>query len=210
MTHAVSLDTRDAIVAGALASFGRHGLRKSTVVDIARMAGVSRSTVYEYFPDKAAIVEACAEAASARFYRHLAVAVNHGETLEDQLVRACVFVTQARRAIEPQAYFDSDEVNILLTRDSVTLLRECADFVAPYLRAATLTGEVRKDLDIPAAGEWIARMLFSLFTTASPSVDMGDADAVAAFVRDFVVRGLAGGRPARRTGHGPDRRGSGR
>ncbi|BBU21717.1 hypothetical protein AWC32_20190 [Mycobacterium xenopi] len=31
-----------------------------TIVDIARAAEVSRSTVYEYFRDKAAIVEACA------------------------------------------------------------------------------------------------------------------------------------------------------
>ena len=40
-------------------------------------------------------------------------------------------------------------------------------------------------------------MLFSLFTTPSPTFDMRDDDAVADFVRAFVVRGLADDRSPR-------------
>jgi AcrR family transcriptional regulator len=197
MTQATATETRDAIIAGAFACFRTYGLSKTTIVDIARESDVSRSTVYEYFKDKAAVVEACAESASQRFYRNMAKVVNRGETLEDQLVRACVFVTQARRVVEPEMYFDEEEVGVLLTRNAAVLLQECSDFVAPYLSAARLTGEVRKDLDVPAAGEWIARMLFSLFNTPSPNIDMHDDDAVAQFVRAFVVRGFTDDRPAR-------------
>jgi AcrR family transcriptional regulator len=75
MMHASALhqatDTREIIVKSAYACFGKHGLQKATIVDIAKQAGVSRSTVYEYFPDKAAILEACAENASERFYREM-------------------------------------------------------------------------------------------------------------------------------------------
>jgi AcrR family transcriptional regulator len=197
MTQATATETREAIIGGAFACFRTYGLRKTTIVDIARKADVSRSTIYEYFKDKAAIVEACAEAASQRFYRNMAKVVNRGETLEDQLVRACVFVTQARRVVEPEKYFDEEEVNVLLTRNAVVLLQECSDFVAPYLTAAKLTGEVRKDLDVAAAGEWIARILFSLFNTPSPRLDMHDDAAVAEFVRAFVIRGLVDDRPSR-------------
>jgi AcrR family transcriptional regulator len=197
MTQATATETLEAIIAGAFACFRTYGLRKTTIVDIARKADVSRSTVYEYFKDKAAIVEACAEAASQRFYRNMAKVVNRGETLEDQLVRACVFVTQARRVVEPEKYFDEEEVNVLLTRNAVVLLQECSDFVAPYLTAAKLTGEVRKDLDVAAAGEWISRILFSLFNTPSPRIDMHDDAAVTEFVRAFVIRGLVDDRPSR-------------
>lgn len=198
VTQATTPETREAIIAGAFACFRTYGLRKTTIVDIARKADVSRSTIYEYFKDKAEIVEACAEAASQRFYRNMAKVVNRGETLEDQLVRACVFVTQARRVVEPEKYFDEEEVGVLLTRNAAVLLQECGDFVAPYLTAAKLTGEVRKDLDVAAAGEWIGRILFSLFNTPSPIIDMRNEDAVADFVRPFVVQGLAGN-PARRS-----------
>jgi AcrR family transcriptional regulator len=71
-------DTREVIIESAIACFGRHGLTKTTVVDIARAADVSRSTVYEYFRDKAAIIEACAEHSSQRFYREMARAMGRG------------------------------------------------------------------------------------------------------------------------------------
>jgi hypothetical protein len=56
---------------------------------------------------------------------------------------------------------------------------------------------VRKDLDTVAAGEWYARMLFSLFSTPSASLDMDDARVVAEFVRAHAVHGFAPDRPAR-------------
>jgi AcrR family transcriptional regulator len=200
MTQATETDTRDAIISAAFACFRTRGLAKTTIVDIARAADVSRSTVYEYFRDKETVVEACAEAASQRFYRNMATAIDRhgGSTLEGRLVRAAVFVTQARQVLEPEVYFDEGEVNVMMTKNAATLLRECAEFLAPYMSAARLTGEVRSDLDIPSAAEWFARMLFSLFTTPSPTIDMRDDDAVAEFVRAYVVNGFLEAKTRRR------------
>jgi AcrR family transcriptional regulator len=196
-TEVTATDTRELIIESAFDCFRRHGLDKTTVVDIARAADVSRSTVYEYFRDKAAIVEACAEGASQKFYREMANAMRKGATLEEQLVFAGVFVASARRVIEPEDYFDVDEVSLLLTKNAAVLLRECTEFLAPYLGAAKLTGEVRKDLDVAAAGEWYARMLFSLFSTPSSMLNMDDDNVVAEFVRSHAVRGFTGARPGR-------------
>ncbi|MGA8127952.1 MAG: TetR/AcrR family transcriptional regulator, partial [Mycobacterium sp.] len=98
MTQASALtqptDTREVIVESAYECFRKQGLQKVTIVDIAKAAGVSRSTIYEYFRDKAAIVEACAEHASQWFYREMSSAMHLGGSLEDKLSRAAVFVTQ--------------------------------------------------------------------------------------------------------------------
>jgi AcrR family transcriptional regulator len=190
-------DTREAIIEAAMVCFGRHGLTKTTVVDIARAADVSRSTVYEYFRDKSAIVEACAEHSSQRFYREMALAMGRADSLEDKLTLAAVFVTKARRFVEPEVYFDADEVSLLLTKNAAVLLRECSEFLAPYLAAAKLTGEVRKDLDVASAGEWFARMLFSLFSTPSSTLNMDDDKVVADFVRAHAVRGFTADRASR-------------
>ncbi|WP_406814513.1 TetR/AcrR family transcriptional regulator [Mycobacterium sp. M23085] len=190
--------TRELIVESAFACFGSQGLHKATIVDIAKRAGVSRSTIYEYFSDKASIVEACAEHASERFYREMTKAMERGASLEEKLCSAAVFVTQARRVISSEKYFDEDAISLLLTKDAAVLLRECVEFFAPYLSAARLTGEVRKDLDIEAAGEWFARILFSLFSTPSSTLDMDNPDVAAEFVRAHVVRGFASDRPRRR------------
>ena len=194
MTQATATDTRELIVESAYACFRKQGLQKATIVDIAKMAGVSRSTVYEYFRDKAAIVEACAEHASERFYRQMSTAMDRGSSLEEKLSGAAVFVSQARRVIASEKYFDEDAVSLLLTKDAAVLLRECVDFFAPYISAAKLTGEVRKDLDVEAAGEWFARILFSLFSTPSSTLNMDDPDVVAEFVRAHVVRGFTSDR----------------
>ncbi|WP_046317608.1 TetR/AcrR family transcriptional regulator [Mycobacterium sp. UM_Kg1] len=195
MTQGAAADTRTAIIWAAFACFRTRGLAKTTIVDIARGADISRSTFYEYFKDKQSVVAACAEAASQRFYRNMATAIDRhgGSTLEGKLVRAAVFVCQGRRAVEPEVYFDQEEVDLMLTKNAAKLLQECAEFIAPYLSAARHTGEVRKDLDVAAAGEWLARMLFSLFTTPSLRVDLRDDTAVAEFVRPFIVQGLAAG-----------------
>lgn len=199
MAQLTATDTRELIIQAAYACFGKQGLDKTTVVDIARAADVSRSTVYEYFRDKAEIVEACAEGASQRFYREMAKAMSKGGSLEERLALAAVFVTRARRYVEPEKYFDADEVSLLLTKNAAVLLRECGEFLAPYLAAARLTGEVRKDLDVAGAGEWFARMLFSLFTTPSSTLDMDDDEVVAQFVRSYAVRGFVADRPLRRS-----------
>ncbi|ORW64904.1 TetR/AcrR family transcriptional regulator [Mycobacterium saskatchewanense] len=196
----MTADTRELIVVSAYACFRQHGLQKTTIVDVARTARVSRSTIYEYFSDKAAIVEACAEHASERFYREMSKAMDQGGSLEEKLSRAAVFVTQARRAMASGKYFDEDAISLLLTKDAGVLLRECVDFFAPYLSAARLTGEVRKDLDVGAAAEWFARILFSLFSTPSSTLDLDDPDITADFVRAHVVRGFAGDRPRPRRG----------
>jgi AcrR family transcriptional regulator len=188
-------DTRELIVESAFACFGKQGLQKATIVDIAKRAGMSRSTIYEYFSDKAAIVEACAEHASQRFYLEMTKAMDRGSTLEDKLCSAAVFVTQARQVLASEKYFDEDAIGLLLTKDAAVLLRECVDFFAPHLSAAKLTGEVRKDLDVQAAGEWFARILFSLFSTPSSTLDMDDPEVAAEFVRAHVVRGFASDRP---------------
>jgi len=88
-------------------------------------------------------------------------------------------------------------VHLMLTKNAATLLEECTDFLAPYISAARVTGEVRNELDITTAAEWFARMLFSLFTTPSPRIDMRDDDTVADFVRPYVVRGFAEDRVTR-------------
>src|SRR6185312_6632568 len=134
-------DTRELIIKSAFACFRRQGLKKATIVDIARAADISRSTVYEYYRDKAAIVEACAEHSSQRFYREMAKAMGRGESLEDKLTLAAVFVTRARRFVEPETYFDADEVSLLLTKNAA-VLHECCEFRTPHLAAAKLTGEV--------------------------------------------------------------------
>ena len=60
--------------------------------------------------------------------------MGRGESLEDKLTLAAVFVTRARRFIEPETHFDADEVSLLLTKNAAVLLHECCEFLRPISR----------------------------------------------------------------------------
>ena len=47
--------TRSAILRAARAALEEHGVRRTTVADIARRVGVSRQTIYRYWPDVTAL-----------------------------------------------------------------------------------------------------------------------------------------------------------
>lgn len=184
-------DTRQTIIDAAWVCFRKAGLKKSTIVEIGRVAGVSRGTVYQYFKDKEAIIEASAVSLSQLFYSQLMLAMEGEKTLEAKLTTAAVFVSQSRRHIEEnEKYFDATEISVLLTKNVRFLLTECVDFLVPYLRAAKVTGEVRRDLDVQSAAEWFARILFSLFSTPTSTLEMGDPEVVQRFAGDHVIRGF--------------------
>jgi AcrR family transcriptional regulator len=180
-----SVDTRRAIVESASRCIRRRGLEKLTIVDVAQEAGVARGTVYSYFKDKAAIVEAVAENGSQQFYREMLRAMEGETTLEGQMAAAAVFVVRAT------ANLDLGERSVLLSENARPLLTECVEFLSPYIAAARVTGEVRRELDVQAAAEWFARILFSFVSTRHSTLDLDDSEVVHRFVTDHVVRGFA-------------------
>ena len=52
------LDTETAILDAALAEVLEHGIRRTTVSDIARRCGIARQTLYRYWPDAQAVFAA--------------------------------------------------------------------------------------------------------------------------------------------------------
>ena len=59
--------TRDRILEGALAALGRVGPRRLTMSDVSDRAGLSRGTVYRYFPTKEDLLAVLAEYEQDRF-----------------------------------------------------------------------------------------------------------------------------------------------
>jgi AcrR family transcriptional regulator len=185
--------TRDVIVQAAWQCFQQFGPRKTTIADISRTAGVARGTVYQYFPDKAAIFRATAVRASSAFYEAMATAMASGVTLDEQFSLAAAFMCRSQQQLKGWGeVFDAEQVALLLTAHAEILLADCIDFLEPYVDAARSRGEVRPDLDVAGAAEWLSRMLFSLYSTASPRRDLDDPETVRAFVRTFAVPGLRG------------------
>lgn len=59
--------TRDRILEGALLAMGRVGMRRLTMSDVSERSGVSRGTLYRYFPSKEDLLAVLAEYERDRF-----------------------------------------------------------------------------------------------------------------------------------------------
>jgi hypothetical protein len=64
------------------------------------------------------------------------------------------------------------------------------DFWIPFLEAARADGEVRADIEVRQAAEWIMRILISLVTVPSATIALDDPKQVRRFIEDHLVRGF--------------------
>lgn len=73
------------ILSGAKKLFGKHGLKKTTMEEIATAAGKGKSTLYYYFPSKNEIFEAVVEDEMKNVVKRIREAVNASLTAKDKL-----------------------------------------------------------------------------------------------------------------------------
>ena len=78
--------TRTRILEGALQAIGRHGLAKLGMSDVSEHAGVSRGTLYRYFPSREELLQSLAVAEGERFQRRVSEALR-GQVGEEYTFR---------------------------------------------------------------------------------------------------------------------------
>ena len=81
-----SLPTEQRLLEATLVCLARHGIAKTTLDDVAREAGVSRATLYRYFPGKQALLSAAVTAEAARIAATVDAAGAQARDLEDAVV----------------------------------------------------------------------------------------------------------------------------
>jgi AcrR family transcriptional regulator len=181
------------ILEAAQACFSQYGFQKTSMEDVAREAGLSRRSVYRHFPDKAALFR---EVMAARTRQYLGEVVERTAQLNGLSAQIEEVARMTNRHVrdDPIAVAmrrsDPDSLARAVTTEGLELLRMAMDAIIPIIKTARENGEVRADLDVERAAEWIARMVFSLTATPSVTFDVDDPEQAAAFIREFLLPGL--------------------
>jgi AcrR family transcriptional regulator len=186
--------TRERLLDAAEACIRRTGIRRTTVGQIAEEAGVSRAWLYRLFPDKTALIGAALLRGDEEFWAQAHAHVDAADDLADQVAAAVSF----SRAKQPGALMlqlqqaEPEATAAVVGSGLRQALPGMAGFWRPYLERARARGEVRADLDIAQASEWVLRMVISLVTVSGDAVDIDNPADVRAFLRAFLVAGLGG------------------
>jgi AcrR family transcriptional regulator len=178
----VSPDVNAKVVEGALRAIARFGLTKLTVDDVAREAGISRATLYRYFPSRAAVLAAVVQSEKERLERGLDEALGDVTTLPEALAAVADFGAQAFAGHQALQHLLATEPGAVLPylcfAGADTLLNVAADRIGPHLCRFMGPLEARR------TGEWLARIVLS-YALAPPPGATGTA--VLDVVRQFVI-----------------------
>ena len=185
----MDLDPRQRILEATYACVARWGLAKTTVEDAAREAGLSRATVYRYFPGgRDELVDAVVSWQHLQFFARLYDEVHDATSLEEVLERGLPFARRAILEHEVLQKILQTEPELLmpkLTVDATRTLDLVAAFLEPYLRRQGLADGV----DVHEAARFLARMILSYI--ASPGHwDLSDPAQVATLVRTELLAGV--------------------
>jgi AcrR family transcriptional regulator len=157
-------DTATRILDATLATMGDHGVARLTLEDVAKRAGLSRQTVYRYFPSKGELLEATVLREEKIFIANMKTAAGRQRELEPAL----------RAAIE--AALRTGQAHVLLNRlmatEPTALVALVTTDRGPVLSAA------RQALEDILAG-WLPK---------APKARLGmAADAVARLLVSYVM-----------------------
>jgi AcrR family transcriptional regulator len=201
MTGTDPLTDSDQFLDAALRCMQQTGIRRTTMVQIADAAGVSRAWLYRNYPDKAALLGAALIRQDEAFWSGAHRRIRARRTLAGQVAEAVRYsrdqppgtLVLELRATEPDACAALLGVGVREAMPGMAL------FWRPYLEQARDRGEVRDDLDIARAAEWVMRIVLSLVTVPGDAIDVDNAAAVRRFVEEFLLAGLGNCVP-RKTG----------
>lgn len=187
------VDRRNQILEAANQCFTQLGIQRTSVQDVARMASVSRGTVYRYFEDRHVLIEAAIEFGAQKFYQLVAAAMAKKTTLAEKI--GAMAETHARILLDHRTrnrlMADDAELMRHMISDGDSAVRRTTDFLVPYVRDAQKRGEVGPTVDVTAASEWLARIVYSFSTVnEAQTFDMSKPETVRKYVEKFAVNGL--------------------
>jgi AcrR family transcriptional regulator len=185
--------TRQAIVVSAHGMMARFGSKRMTIEDVARAAGLSRPTIYAYFEDKQALIDAVLMWNGHLIREELQRRFEQAPTFADKVTVAAKFGAEERSALR-YGEQQPDDLALLLTTQGEPWIRRATSFWEPIVREAQAAGEIRPDLPPRATANWVARSLFALAVIKSgPSGDDAAADGEQTDIEFFARIYLAGG-----------------
>jgi AcrR family transcriptional regulator len=185
----VSDDPRDHIFEIALKLVGEQGIARTSMADVAAGAGVSRATLYRYFPGgKDEVMSSMVQWEQFRFLRRLAVAIEDAPDLVSLIDRALV---EAKRGVESHEQLQrvlatEPERFFPLFLHSDRLFR---GIVVRFLLPRLLQEPLKPGVDPVWASDELARM-FVAFLGSTGRWDIDDAATRRRLVERYFLGGI--------------------
>jgi AcrR family transcriptional regulator len=184
-------DARERILAAAERCIDRHGIRKTTMDDVASEVGLSRPSVYRYFADRDdLLIELITRHARALLDR-ARKSIARQNSLPDQIVESVIYTAEhARRDPLTRHVIDPDATSLgrrMIASGTTEMMR--AEMWDPVLDAALANNELPPGLPRSDIHLWLGDV--TLMVMRGLEDGEGDVRRYRSILRRFVVPAFA-------------------
>jgi AcrR family transcriptional regulator len=184
-------ETSERILAAAAQQVEDFGLRRFTIDDVARRLGVSRVTIYRYFPKRDRLVQAVLLRELHRFFERVGAAVERWPTLEEKLVEGVVFALgylRRHRLLQRVLRTEPELLLPALTVRGGPVVTAGREFIAGFARAEAEDGRLPlTESEIDAVSELLARAVLSFLLTPDSVMGMRTDQHVREFAEHYLA-----------------------
>ncbi|MFZ0230630.1 MAG: TetR/AcrR family transcriptional regulator [Mycobacterium sp.] len=185
-------DARERILAAAERCIDRHGIRKTTMDDVACEVGLSRPSVYRYFADRDDLLIELITRHARVLLGRARKSISRHTSLPDQLVEMVLYTAEhARRDPLTRHIIDPDATSLgrrMIASGTTETMR--AEMWDPVLDAAVANNELPSGLPRSDTQLWLGNV--TLMVMRGLEDGEGDVRRYRSILRRFVVPAFAG------------------
>ncbi|GAA1047945.1 TetR/AcrR family transcriptional regulator [Arthrobacter russicus] len=179
------------ILAAASEQFGAQGIRKSSVEDVARRAGVSRITVYRRFKNKDVLIEQVIIRELQKLMTGFEDAVSKPGKAADVVVDGVAIILRSINGNplykEALLWGQGPDAEVQGRSYDESIIVFVIDFVARLMRREQETLRLPADLEVDVVAELLVRLTVSFVITPAIKVDFNDEAEVQGMVAKYLV-----------------------
>ena len=178
------------ILEAAWKLFGEVGIRRATIGDIARQAGIDRVTVYRRVGNKEDVVQAVVEREAVTVFTQVARAARAGDTFPKRIELGFSSIMQLV-AVNPMLNrmisLEADTVLLQLTSGGANLLRTATAATLQVFEQAVEDGLLSTTEGMTSQAELLVRIVHSFMLTPTAWIALDTDQQLQAFARDHLV-----------------------
>ncbi|MFI9509208.1 TetR/AcrR family transcriptional regulator [Nocardia sp. NPDC052566] len=181
------------VLDAALLAFLDFGIKRTSMVEVARRCGLSLATLYRRFASKTDLIQAVGLWQARQFIANVDGAlqkqIDQDASAEDQIVELFVAFLNGLRGnklLDRLLQTEPEIVLPYLTVRGAPVIELGRDYLAEFIARLQREGKL-PDYDPEPLAEMIARTALSLALTPQTVIPLGDDDAARRFARDHVV-----------------------
>lgn len=182
-------DMTDRILDAALGHLLDFGIRRLTVEDVARRAGIARVTIYRRFSSRAELLQATLLREARRSFEAIDVIIAGLDVAEDRIVEGFVASMRAARAHPLMERTLSTEPELLaevIVNHGGPIIAVAREYLAGHIRRAQQDGKL-DGIDARQVAELTVRLASSFVLTPQSCIPLDNEADLRGFARAHLV-----------------------